>query len=127
MGWSCNACGNWITEGSCGCYKPSTDPRDATIDRLHNEIEEIRTKLAASEQECERLMVDLKEALDEWGYSSGYKGEYLQEKHNDLEAIREIRERHFGSAARAGDEALLLHSNEVGDTIGTVVFPREQG
>lgn len=59
-------------------------------------------KLAAAEQECERLRADLKEALDEWGYSSGYKGKYLQEKHNDLERIREIRESHFGSAARTG-------------------------
>lgn len=60
------------------------------------------SRLTAAEQECERLRADLKEALDEWGYSSGYKGEYLQEKHNDLELIREIRERHFGSAARTG-------------------------
>jgi len=37
----------------------------------------------------------LADALDEWEYCSSYKGEFLQQKHRDLEQIAAIRQR-FG-------------------------------
>ena len=41
------------------------------------------------------LQAALCEALDEWEYCSGYKGEYLQHKHRDKENIAEIRQKYL--------------------------------
>tara|TARA_R110002096_G_scaffold66682_2_gene162186 strand:- start:17882 stop:18217 length:336 start_codon:yes stop_codon:yes gene_type:complete len=54
--------------------------------RMQKTIGELRGKLSA-------ITAALEEALDEWEYSSQYKGDYLQEKHHDLDAIREMREK----------------------------------
>ena len=29
MGYSCNACGRYVTSGGCGCYSPPAEPVDA--------------------------------------------------------------------------------------------------
>lgn len=51
------------------------------------------------------ILKDLSEALDEWEYSSLYKGDYLRKKHGDLERIREIREKYgIKKGGRENDE-----------------------
>lgn len=55
--------------------------------------EQARWREAEADSELRLVVLRelLAEALDEWAYASGYKGEYLAEKHGDAERIGEMR------------------------------------
>ena len=56
-------------------------------------MEHVQLALAAEHLEAEnaRLTAELTEALDEWDNASLYKGEYLRNKHGDVERIAALR------------------------------------
>ena len=56
-------------------------------------LSELVAEVERQAAEIEALRDGLREALYEWGYASGYKGEHLAAKHGDAEAIAEIQRR----------------------------------
>lgn len=63
------------------------------LGRIHGQQEAAsrRQQADADAATIAQLQAALSEALDEWAYSSGYKGDSLQSRHGDLERIAELR------------------------------------
>ena len=71
-----------------GYYSAEWDEAADRIEQLWNAL---KSAMNIYNRRTKELEDALEDALDEWEYCSTYKGDYLQQKHRDLEQVADYR------------------------------------